>query len=126
VESGLDLAYQNRIMTTDSEIYLATYGTLGPGKPNHHQLSTLRGTWTTGFVRGQLYQEGWGAIQGYPGLVLGDGPKIKVDLLRSDDLPDHWSRLDAFEGVGYCRVTTKVTTVTGEIEASIYVLASRS
>ena len=31
---------------------LATYGTLGPGRPNHHQLVPLGGTWATGTVHG--------------------------------------------------------------------------
>ncbi|WP_298958118.1 gamma-glutamylcyclotransferase [uncultured Methylobacterium sp.] len=112
-------------MTRDADIHLATYGTLGPGKPNHHHLSALRGTWTTGFVRGRLHEEGWGAAQGYPGLVLGDGDEIRVDLLRSEDLPEHWPRLDAFEGDGYRRVATTVVTATGDVDACIYVLAGR-
>lgn len=111
-------------MTSEASRHLATYGTLGPGRPNHHQVEMLRGAWTTGVVRGQLREEGWGAAQGFPGLVLGPGDEIKVDLLRSEDLPDHWARLDAFEGQGYRRVTTNVVTSEGVVEACIYVLAT--
>jgi hypothetical protein len=54
---------------------LAVYGTLAPGRPNHHQLNSLSGRWIKGTVRGQLLQEGWGAELGYPGIVLDlDGP----------------------------------------------------
>lgn len=110
-------------MTADALRRLAVYGTLGPGKPNHRHVEMLRGTWTRGVVRGELRPEGWGAAQGYPGLVLGHGGEVAVDLLLSDDLPDHWARLDAFEGDGYQRVVTTVSTGHGPIEACIYVLA---
>ncbi len=105
---------------------LATYGTLGPGRPNHHQLSDLTGDWVRGSVRGDLHEEGWGAAQGFPGLVLNPtGKVVAVDLFLSNDLPDHWPRLDAFEGEGYRRVVTQVSTPDGVVDACIYVLASR-
>ena len=37
---------------------LAVYGTLAPGRPNHHQLSALSGRWSEGHVRGQLHEAG--------------------------------------------------------------------
>ena len=46
-----------------------------------------------------------------------------MDVFESLDLPEHWSRLDAFEGAGYERVSTTVSTPAGDIEAFIYVLA---
>jgi len=62
---------------------------------------------------------------GYPGLILDrQSPLVEVDLFESEDLPDHWQRLDEFEGPGYQRVVTFVQTADGEVEASIYVLAS--
>jgi gamma-glutamylcyclotransferase (GGCT)/AIG2-like uncharacterized protein YtfP len=107
-----------------SNCRFAVYGTLAPGRPNHHQLSGLSGRWIEGTVRGQLLQEGWGAEVGYPGIVLDrEGPTVDVQLFESSDLPDHWTRLDEFEGSGYQRTVTVVSTAEGDLLASIYVLA---
>ena len=103
--------------------HLATYGTLAPGRPNHHQLSNLRGEWSIGTVRGKLVDKGWGAALGYPALVLdADGDKIEVHLFRSAELPNHWSRLDDFEGSEYRRVPVQVETEDGLVDAWIYVI----
>lgn len=103
---------------------LATYGTLAPGQPNHHQLAGLNGRWRTGSVRGDLVAEGWGAELGYPALVLDpNGQPLEVHVFESDDLPDHWPRLDAFEGEGYRRVIADVETSDGTVEAWIHVTA---
>ncbi len=103
---------------------LATYGTLGPGRPNHDQLSDLPGRWLVGRVCGSLIHAGWGAEFGYPALILdAAGSLIEVDLFESPALPRHWSRLDAFEGPAYRRVAVDVTTAEGVLPASIYVLA---
>ena len=103
---------------------LAVYGSLAPGRPNHHELSDLAGRWIEGTVGGHLRQEGWGAELGYPGLVLDPaGPTIDVQILDSPDLVDHWTRLDEFEGSGYRRTVTTVSTAEGDLLASIYVLA---
>ena len=48
--------------------------------------------------------------------------QIDVDLFESMDLPEHWARLDEFEGSGYRRVAP-VNTEEGERNAWIYVLA---
>jgi gamma-glutamylcyclotransferase (GGCT)/AIG2-like uncharacterized protein YtfP len=102
---------------------LATYGSLAPGRPNHHQLDGVQGRWFTGHVNGVLIQAGWGAGLGYPALVVDpDGSDIRVDVFESVELPAHWERLDAFEGPGYQRVVTIVRTSTGDVDASIYVL----
>ena len=98
-----------------------TYGTLGPGRPNHHQLDGLDGRWLKGHVNGMLVDAGWGASLGYPALVLqADGPAIDVEVFESADLPDHWARLGDFEGDGYQRVVATVRTPTGEMDASLY------
>lgn len=111
-------------MPIAAETRLATYGTLAPGRPNHHQLAALSGEWSQGRVRGRLLEAGWGASLGYPGLVLDpDGAALDVQLFRSDDLLEHWARLDAFEGDGYRRVVAPILTADGEVEAYIYVLA---
>jgi len=106
----------------DASCRLATYGTLAPGQPNHHQLAGLSGRWRLGHVKGTLVQAGWGASLGYPALVLdSDGSEIELEVFESADLPDHWARLDAFEGSEYQRVVTTVYTARGDVDASIYV-----
>jgi len=106
---------------------LAVYGTLAPGRANHDQLRSVGGRWRRGAVRGTLVDAGWGSDYGFPGLVLDPlGAVVTVDVLESADLPAHWSRLDAFEGPAYRRATTMVSTASGSLEASIYVLAGGS
>jgi gamma-glutamylcyclotransferase (GGCT)/AIG2-like uncharacterized protein YtfP len=106
---------------------LATYGSLAPSRPNHHQLDELEGRWFAGHVNGLLVHAGWGAGLGYPALVLDpNGSAIRVDVFESADLPAHWERLDAFEGPGYQRVVTLVRTSLGDVDASIYVLVEDS
>jgi gamma-glutamylcyclotransferase (GGCT)/AIG2-like uncharacterized protein YtfP len=113
-------------MRSDALSRLATYGSLAPGKSNHHQLAALRGHWISGVVRGDLYQDGWGTLQGYPGLVLNpEGAPVTVAMFCSEDLPRHWARLDAFEGRDYRRVVTQVATADGPFDACIYVVASK-
>jgi gamma-glutamylcyclotransferase (GGCT)/AIG2-like uncharacterized protein YtfP len=102
---------------------LATYGTLAPGRPNHHQLAELEGNWRPGTVKGTLLEAGWGAALGYPGLALDpSGDVIEISIFESSDLPDHWQRLDNFEGNGYQRTITQVSTTEGYIEVSIYIV----
>lgn len=112
-------------MTDDGEVTaLATYGTLSPGKVNHHVMAGMNGVWSVGRVRGALIEEGWGADHGCPGLRLSsDGDWVRVDIFISPDLPDHWTRLDAFEGSEYRRVNATATTEDGERGVWIYVLA---
>lgn len=75
-------------------------------------------------MRGKLVDGGWGGALGYPGLILDpQAAVVEVDLFQSPDLPDHWSRLDEFEGDGYRRVVTQVQTDSGKVDAWIYVLA---
>ena len=107
-----------------TETRLAVYGTLAPGEPNHGQLAALTGSWRDGRVTGWLVAEGWGAALGYPALVPDPaGGTIPVKLFESNELPQHWTRLDAFEGEGYRRVPIVVTTDLGSEVASIYVAA---
>jgi gamma-glutamylcyclotransferase (GGCT)/AIG2-like uncharacterized protein YtfP len=106
----------------NAECRLVAYGTLAPGRPNHHQLDGLHGRWLEGRVRGTLVQQGWGAALGYPALILDpEGSTIEVQIFESADLPSHWPRLDDFEGPGYQRVAVPVETADGRLESSIYV-----
>jgi len=89
---------------------LAVYGSLAPGESNHHQLSQLDGTWLPGHaVRGERMSRGWGAALGFPAVRWSlDGPFVAAKLFVSDQLPEHWSRLDAFEGPEYLRLVVPV------------------
>jgi gamma-glutamylcyclotransferase (GGCT)/AIG2-like uncharacterized protein YtfP len=63
----------------------------------------------------------------YLGLILDpQGSLVDVHLFESLDLPNHWSRLDEFEGPGYRRTTTRVATTAGDVDASIYVISEAS
>jgi gamma-glutamylcyclotransferase (GGCT)/AIG2-like uncharacterized protein YtfP len=105
----------------DIDQRLAVYGTLAPGRSNHHELAGLRGSWRPGAVRGLLVPEGWGATLGYPALILDPaGPVVEVQLFESADLPAHWPRLDDFEGPGYKRTAVTVETADGSADAWIY------
>ena len=64
-----------------------------------------------------------GAGLGYPALILDrEGPEVRVQVFESVDLPDHWSRLDDFEGPGYHRIVTTVRTPAGDVDVFIYSL----
>lgn len=111
-------------MKDDPQHRLAVYGTLQPGREHHHELEGLEGGWTRGVVRGRFYPEGWGAAMGYPGLVIDpEGEPVAVHVLQSEDLPQHWERLDAFEGEAYRRVVVAVETGGGMVEACLYALS---
>lgn len=106
---------------------LAVYGSLRPGGSNHHVVADLDGWWTSGTVRGELLDHGWGSYRGYLGIVLDpDGPEVPVEVLESQALVNNWQRLDDFEGPGYQRTTTIVSTADDELSASIYELSVRS
>ena len=103
-----------------STMRLAVYGTLAPGRVNHHQLAGLSGTWREGTVRGRVVA----AEGGHKALILDPlGAAVEVFLFESPDLADHWARLDAFEGAGYQRVLTRVNTGNESVDAWIYVAA---
>lgn len=103
---------------------LFIYGTLAPGRPNHHHMADIPGTWEPATLRGRLYEEGWGAAAGYPAIVpADDGDPVAGFVFSSDQLTVHWARLDAFEGDGYRRARVTVTREDGaELEAFVYAL----
>lgn len=88
---------------------LAVYGTLAPGKPNHHVVAPLGGEWTNGIVEGDLSEEGWGATLGYPAFrPRAGGAVIAVQVLTSSALPAAWPEIDRFEGPEYRRILVPV------------------
>lgn len=103
---------------------LFVYGTLAPGRPNAHLLDDIPGTWSPATVRGTLYEEGWGAAVGYPGIVLDEiGAEVRGFIFSSGELAAHWRRLDEFEGEGYERVLAQATLENGTVvQAYIYAL----
>lgn len=106
---------------------LFVYGTLAPGRSNAHVLADVTGTWERATVRGTLHHEGWGAAAGYPGIVLDDaGPEVAGFVLTSDRLPEHWDRLDHFEGEGYERVRVSASLEDGTVVAAFaYALSKK-
>ena len=102
---------------------LAVYGSLRPGEKNHGQLAGLKGEWRPGVVRGWLVECGWGAAAGYPGIRPDpQAPEVAVEVFASEDLADHWARLDAFEGDEYERVPVSVAHGDEVVDAQIYAL----
>ena len=88
---------------------LATYGTLVPGRPNHHVVAPLGGEWTEGLIEGDLIPLGWGAELGYPGFrPRAGGEAVAVWVLRASRLAVTWPELDRFEGEGYRRILVPV------------------
>ena len=88
---------------------LAVYGSLAPGRSNHHVVAPLGGEWTTGVVEGDRVATGWGATLGFPAFSpRADGPAVAVDVLTSRALPTAWPELDRFEGSEYERVLIAV------------------
>ena len=94
----------------DASRHLIAYGSLLPGGSNAAQLDGLRGTWRSGWVTGTLADVGWGAAIGYPALRWSPEAEARVaaQLFTSPDLPDHWPRLDAFEGDEYRRILAPI------------------
>ena len=88
---------------------LAVYGTLAPGRPNHHVVAPLGGEWTEGLIEGDLLPLGWGADLGYPGFrPRAGGDAIAVRVLTAPSLATAWPDLDRFEGPGYRRILVPV------------------
>jgi gamma-glutamylcyclotransferase (GGCT)/AIG2-like uncharacterized protein YtfP len=101
---------------------LFVYGTLAPGRPNEYVLADIPGTWEPATVTGTLVPEGWGAAAGYPGIIPHpSGDQVDGFLFSSEQLAEHWFRLDEFEGEGYERVLTPVRLRDGTItDAFVY------
>lgn len=104
---------------------LFVYGSLAPGEPNEHILSSNKGTWTKGSVRAFLHKQEWGANKGFLGIKLDEAGGLVPGLVfSSPSLKDEWARLDAFEGTDYRRVLVDVLMEDGTlIKSYIYELA---
>lgn len=78
-------------------------------------------------MHGHLVAKGWGADAGYPGILLDDSaPAVDGLLCESADLPDHWGRLDDFEGPGYERVLVTAHVGDGpKVPAFVYAIRPR-
>lgn len=88
---------------------LAVYGTLAPGQSNFHVVRSLGGSWEEAEVRGSRFTLEMGHDIGYPGFHWNPAqPYLSLHLLVSGELPEHWRRLDQFEGPDYCRILVPV------------------
>jgi gamma-glutamylcyclotransferase (GGCT)/AIG2-like uncharacterized protein YtfP len=88
---------------------LAVYGTLAPGRPNHHVVAPLGGEWTDSLIEGDLLPLGWGAALGYLGFrPRAGGDAVAVQVLTAPLLATAWPALDRFEGPGYRRILVPV------------------
>jgi gamma-glutamylcyclotransferase (GGCT)/AIG2-like uncharacterized protein YtfP len=116
---------------------LFVYGTLAPGESNEYILADIIGTWQPAIVRGTFWQEG-GADIGCPGMIPSAfydghgnllsneiGYEIKGLIFTSEHLPDHWQRLDDFEGEGYVRQLIEAKLIDdSNVKAYIYALVN--
>jgi len=97
---------------------LVVYGTLRPGRSNHHLVADL-GAWEPATLWGTV-----GSWEGYPILRPGAGAPVPADLVTSSTLAAHLDRLDDFEGPAYRRELVVVETANGAVVAQCYVDAT--
>jgi len=104
---------------------LAVYGSLAPGRSNHHMLAHLRGGWHPATAHGILKDQGWGAAIGFPAFIWDpSGPALAIQVLESPDLPAYWKILDEFEGDDYRRILITVVGSEGVEVANLYAAAT--
>jgi len=103
---------------------LFVYGTLAPGRVNHHILAGIPGTWEEARLRGVLIEKGWGAAMGCPGILPDeDAGEVSGHVFTSLHLETHWERIDTFEGDGYERMLVSIEIESGQwAEAYVYAL----
>ena len=105
---------------------LAVYGSLAPGKTNHHIVAPLGGEWSDGFVVGDLFQTGWGAALGYWAFrPRSGGARIAVKVLESRKLSEAWGMLDEFEGSEYQRILVPILRSDDELLTVANLYAAR-
>lgn len=88
---------------------LFSYGTLQPGRQNHHVVERLGGRWLPATTRGKrwLMRGRFPALRWNP-----EGEVVEGSLLLSGRID--WKRLDAFEGSLYNRILLPVETREGK------------
>lgn len=88
---------------------LFIYGSLAPNCPNHHIVAHIDGQWQSGTVEGHLVQQGWGAVMGFPGIVISDLTEAKEEvkgmMLSLLNLPK----------TGPCWMSLKVSNMSGSL-----------
>ncbi len=102
---------------------LAVYGTLAPGKPNHHIVAPYGGVWSDGVVQGDLSTGGWGSALGYPAFKPREGGlAVTVKVLNAPLLSRAWANIDKFEGPEYQRILVLVFNADGQLStvANLY------
>jgi gamma-glutamylcyclotransferase (GGCT)/AIG2-like uncharacterized protein YtfP len=93
---------------------LVVYGSLAPGRANHHVVAPLGGTWEPALLEGELATVGWGVALGHLALRLrAGGPPVAAHLLTAPALRGAWDALDAFEGSEYRRSLAPVWSADG-------------
>lgn len=96
---------------------LIVYGSLKPGEVNHHLVANIKGEWIDGTVSGEI-----GSWRQYLRFLHNtvNAQTLAVKLLISAELPNHWERLDAFEGEAYERIVIEAETARGTVRGCIY------
>ena len=115
--SGLNEEEKTFLKTYIPEKILIIYGTLAPGRQNHHIIEHVKGVWKEGIIRGKLESSGWGAHLGYKAFRHGESELqeiIKAFVFFSDELLDNWKMRDEFEGDEYKRILAKYELDNGE------------
>jgi gamma-glutamylcyclotransferase (GGCT)/AIG2-like uncharacterized protein YtfP len=104
-------------MLHDPEHVLVVYGSLKPGEMNHHHVADIEGEWVDGVIKGEMGK--WRQYLRFARNTQ-NPQKVEVKVLISVKLPQHWSRLDEFEGEAYKRVLCDVETEHGTISGYVY------
>ena len=106
--------------------HLFVYGTLAPNCDNHSIMTPINnGSWQPVTIRGHLMPDGgWGSALGFPAVIPDEqGDMVAGWVFSSDDLPNHWARLDEFEGEAYQRIEVTATLDNGaKIQTFVYAL----
>ena len=101
----------------NAETRLIAYGTLRPGRSNHHVVADIPGDWVPGRIEGYIDKSGH-----YPRYrPMRNGQWHDVEILVSPALPRYWRRIDRFEGPHYRRVIIPVSVRGKWCYGSVYV-----